>query len=264
MNANASFHAVIIEGGTAGERAACATSLFKAHFAADEAAAKKLDEGVFEDLVTIEADDGKSAIVVRQIEDLTQAFSRRPFASVAKAATIIDGERMNESAQNKLLKLLEEPPEGYVIAILTANAEQLLPTVRSRCVRKWLGYEKTERLGVDEDAKQLARILIYRKGALAEANALLAKYEESREESIAFLNTFRLFLRDLAVARFVPELADSGKTAEAASKVSEEHAARMRVGVWLAGESIREIEAGYRVKYVLRGMALGMRENRRH
>jgi hypothetical protein len=259
-----SFHAVIIEGGTRTARAAEATSLFKAHFAQDEAAADKLDEGIFEDLVTVEAEEGKTSIVVRQIEDLIQSFSRRPFASIAKAAVIIDGERMNESAQNKLLKLLEEPPEGYVIAILTANAEGLLPTVRSRCVRKWLGYEKTDRAGVDEDAKQLARILIYGKGVLAEANALLLKYEESREEAVAFLNTFRLFLRDLAVGRYVPKLAGGEKTAETAAKISEDHAAQMRAGVRLAERATREIETGYRVKYVLRGMALSMGENRRH
>jgi DNA polymerase III gamma/tau subunit len=259
-----SFHAVILEGGTRSARAACATELFKAHFARDAAAAGKLDEGIFEDLVTVEAEDGKTAIVVKQIEELTQAFSRKPFASIAKAAAIVDGERMNESAQNKLLKLLEEPPEGYVIAILTANAERLLPTVRSRCQRKWLGYEKEERAGVDEDAKQLARILIYGKGALAEANALLAGYEESRETATAFLNTYRLFLRDLSVARAAPQLADDEKTAAAAAKISGEHAVQMQAGVRLAEEAIREIEAGYRVKYALRGMALRARENGRH
>jgi hypothetical protein len=264
MNVNASFHAVLIEGGTRGQRAAHATDLFKAHFAQDAAAAGKIDEGVFEDLVTVEAEEGKTAIVVKQIEDLTQAFSRKPFASIAKAAAIIDGERMNESAQNTLLKLLEEPPAGYVIAILTANAESLLPTVRSRCVRQWLGYEKEERTGVNEDAKQLARILIYGKGALAEANALLAKYEESREEAIAFLSAYRLFLRDLSVGRFAPALAGGEKTAEAAAKVSQTHALQMLDGVRLAETAVHEIEAGYRLKYVLRGMALRMREHRRN
>ncbi|MDR0876066.1 MAG: hypothetical protein LBN12_07655 [Clostridiales Family XIII bacterium] len=259
-----SFHAVIIEGGTRAARAAEATTLLKAHFAEDKAAADKLECGIFEDLVTVEAEDGKTSIVVKQIEDLIQSFSRRPFASIAKAAVITDGERMNESAQNKLLKLLEEPPEGYVIAILTANAEGLLPTVRSRCVHKWLGYEKSERAGVDEDAKQLARILIYGKGALAEANALLVKYEESREDSVAFLHTFRLFLRDLTVGRYVPELAGDERTAEAAAKISSDHAGQMRAGIRLAEIATREIETGYRVKYVLRGMALNMGENRRH
>ncbi|GHU61272.1 DNA polymerase III subunit delta' [Clostridia bacterium] len=258
------FHAVIIEGGTREARAGAATTLFQSHFVRDEAASRKLAEGTFEDLVTVEPEEGKAAIVVKQIEDLTQAFSRKPFASIAKAAIIIDGERMNESAQNKLLKLLEEPPEGYVIAILTANSEGLLPTVRSRCVRKWLGYEETERAGVNEDAKQLARILIYGKGTLAEANLLLGKYEESREEALAFLHTFKLFLRDLAVGRFASELVYSEKMAETAARISEEYAALIQSGVRLAEKAARETLTGYRVKYVLRGMALSMSENRRN
>ena len=259
-----SFHAVIIEGGTRAERAAQATDLFKAHFARDEFAARKLDEGTFEDLIVVEAEEGKAVIVVKQIEELTQLFGMRPFASIAKAATIIDGERMNEAAQNKLLKLLEEPPEGYVVAILTSNADQLLPTVRSRCVRKWLGYENTDRNGVNADVKQLARILIYGKGALAEANSLLSKYEESREESLTFLNSYRLFLRDLTVGRYAPALIGDELMVEAASKITDEHAAQMQRGIRLAENAIHEIEEGFKVKYSLRGMALKTGENRRN
>ena len=37
------------------------------------------------------------------------------------------------SAQNALLKILEEPPDYGVFLILTANAEKLLATIRSRC-----------------------------------------------------------------------------------------------------------------------------------
>ena len=259
-----SFHAVIIEGGTGEERAACANDLFKAHFAKDESAGRKLDEGIFEDLVTVEAEEGKAVIAVKQIEDLTFAFSMKPFASIAKAATIVDGERMNEAAQNKLLKLLEEPPEGYVIAILTSNADRLLPTVRSRCIRKWLGYENTDSDGINEDAKQLARILIYGKGALAEANSILNNYEESREASLDFLRSYRLFLRDLSVGRFASGLINDEKVAEVASKISPEHAELMRISIELVEKTIHDIEEGFSKKYSLRGMALKTVEHRRN
>ena len=259
-----SFHAVIIEGGTREARAACATDLFKEHFVHDESAGRKLEEGIFEDLVTVDAEEGKAVIAVKQIEDLTHAFSMRPFASVAKAATIVDGERMNEAAQNKLLKLLEEPPEGYVIAILTSNADRLLPTVRSRCVRKWLGYESMNSNEVNEDTKQLARILIYNKGALAEAFSLLSKYEESRDGALAFLYSYRLFLRDLVVGRYAPELVDDQKMAEVASKISDDHSTVITASIGLIENAIYEIQEGYKVKYSLRGMALKIRENRRN
>ena len=44
------------------------------------------------------------------------------------------GQDMNESAQNALLKILEEPPDYGAFLILSTNAERLLPTIRSRCV----------------------------------------------------------------------------------------------------------------------------------
>jgi DNA polymerase-3 subunit delta' len=46
-----------------------------------------------------------------------------------------DAERMNEGAQNALLKTLEEPPGDGCLILVTSSAERLLPTIRSRCQR---------------------------------------------------------------------------------------------------------------------------------
>jgi DNA polymerase-3 subunit delta' len=42
---------------------------------------------------------------------------------------------MNPSAQNALLKTLEEPPARTILILTTSGEDQLLPTVRSRCLR---------------------------------------------------------------------------------------------------------------------------------
>lgn len=42
-------------------------------------------------------------------------------------------QEMNLAAQNTLLKVIEEPPDYAAFLILSANADTLLPTVRSRC-----------------------------------------------------------------------------------------------------------------------------------
>jgi len=52
---------------------------------------------------------------------------------------------MNEAAQNALLKTLEEPRPGTVLVLETHRRSQLLPTLRSRCVRI-----RFERLGLAE------------------------------------------------------------------------------------------------------------------
>jgi DNA polymerase-3 subunit delta' len=44
-----------------------------------------------------------------------------------------------KEAANSLLKVLEEPPEYATLLLLTTNAGELLPTIRSRCVTFTLG-----------------------------------------------------------------------------------------------------------------------------
>jgi len=255
-------HAILIEGGDGKRRMAKALELLKEHFADDPAAAAKLDGGIFEDLIVIEPEEGKD-ITVSRIEELICLFKQKPLVGPGKACIIPCGERMNEHAQNKLLKLLEEPVIGDVIIILSGNAQMLLPTVRSRLMRIWLGYEAPASVVPTEDLRNLTAALVYGKGAFAEAAAILTRYEGSREEAAAFLGDFQLFLRALTIGRISPVLAVEtgvgGLAAESAGKVKQKHADRMREGVLLAEKALTDIERGDRVKYALRGMALSMR-----
>ena len=42
-------------------------------------------------------------------------------------------EKMNTSAANKLLKLIEEPPNKTILLLLAEDEEQIINTIRSRC-----------------------------------------------------------------------------------------------------------------------------------
>lgn len=59
----------------------------------------------------------------------------KPYCSPYKIYIIADAQMMTIQAQNALLKTIEEPPEYAVIMLLTDNADGLLPTIQSRCVR---------------------------------------------------------------------------------------------------------------------------------
>lgn len=61
-------------------------------------------------------------------------ISIKPYSSKYKVYIISESEKMNDNAQNALLKTLEEPPEYAVIILLTDNLQALLPTIQSRCV----------------------------------------------------------------------------------------------------------------------------------
>lgn len=57
---------------------------------------------------------------------------RMPEEADVSVYILLLGSRMLEAAQNKLLKIIEEPPEGAVFLLVCESAEQLLPTIRSR------------------------------------------------------------------------------------------------------------------------------------
>ena len=78
--------------------------------------------------------------------------------------------RLNEAAANKLLKTLEEPPPRAVIILVTSGADQLLPTIRSRCQRVDFAY-----LGADAVAAALVA-----DGIPAERADLLARLAGGR------------------------------------------------------------------------------------
>lgn len=58
----------------------------------------------------------------------------KPYASPYKIYIIDEAEKMNQQAQNALLKTIEEPPAYAVLLLLTTNADSFLPTILSRCI----------------------------------------------------------------------------------------------------------------------------------
>lgn len=58
---------------------------------------------------------------------------------MGKAFIIDEAELLDVRGQNTLLKVLEEPPAGTVIILVTSNEDRLLPTIRSRSQRLAFG-----------------------------------------------------------------------------------------------------------------------------
>lgn len=85
------------------------------------------------DFNVVSSEDNK-IIKVDQIREMSSNIVLKPVSSSRKVVIINDGELMNESAQNALLKILEEPPEFATIIIITEDKDKLLPTIRSRAI----------------------------------------------------------------------------------------------------------------------------------
>ena len=58
---------------------------------------------------------------------------------IVDEAELLDRSPTNAPVQNAMLKLMEEPPPGTLIILVTSSEDRLLPTIRSRCQRVRFG-----------------------------------------------------------------------------------------------------------------------------
>lgn len=72
-------------------------------------------------------------IGVDEAHDIVKKLSFKSFEGGYKVLIIWMAERMNIAASNKLLKLIEEPPQKTVLIMIAEDEEELLQTLKSRC-----------------------------------------------------------------------------------------------------------------------------------
>jgi len=72
-------------------------------------------------------------IGVDEAQEVVKKLSLKSYEGGYKVMLIWMAEKMNTSASNKLLKLIEEPPEKTVFILITQEEEQIIQTIRSRC-----------------------------------------------------------------------------------------------------------------------------------
>ena len=82
-------------------------------------------------LIGIEKKQGQ--IGVDEAQDMVKKLSLKSYEGGYKVLIVWMAEKMNVSAANKLLKLIEEPPNKTVLLLLAEDEEQIINTIRSRC-----------------------------------------------------------------------------------------------------------------------------------
>lgn len=94
---------------------------------------QKVMKGIHPDLSVISGPEIGKPIAVDQVRLLRADAYIRPNEGERKVYLLERADQMNPSAQNAMLKLLEEGPPYAVFLLLADNVGGLLQTVRSRC-----------------------------------------------------------------------------------------------------------------------------------
>ncbi|ARV09713.1 DNA polymerase III subunit delta' [Winogradskyella sp. PC-19] len=78
-------------------------------------------------------DNKQGQIGVDEALDIVKSLSLKSYEGGYKVMLIWMAEKMNTASANKLLKLIEEPPEKTVFILIAEDEEQIISTIRSRC-----------------------------------------------------------------------------------------------------------------------------------
>jgi DNA polymerase-3 subunit delta' len=136
------------------------------------ASCRRIARGAHPDVIVLEPGDTGS-IKIEPVRDVVVRAGYRPFEGRRRVVIIDDADALVGSAQNALLKTLEEPPSATTFLLVSSMPDSLLPTVRSRCPRL-----RFAPLSPDEVARTLIRDHGYgeadARAAAAEAGGSLA------------------------------------------------------------------------------------------
>jgi len=82
--------------------------------------------------VHLEVENKQGVITVEESKEILKTLSLKTYESEFKTLILWMPELLNLSAANKLLKIIEEPPQKTLFILVTQNSENILPTIYSR------------------------------------------------------------------------------------------------------------------------------------
>ena len=153
------------------------------------------------------AENQQAIITAGESDALQRRLAMKASQGGYKVCVMWLPERMNGSSANKILKLLEEPPQQTVFILVSEEPERLLDTIRSRTQRfdfkriddNAISEALVNRRGIDADtAHRIARI------AAGSWRAALEALRAGNENSM-FFDLFTMLMR-LAYTKRVKEL----------------------------------------------------------
>lgn len=173
----------------------------------------------------MKAERQQAVITVGEADELMKRLYMKSNQGGWKISIIWLPERMNLECANKMLKLIEEPPQQTLFILVCREPEQLIETIRSRVQRfdvKPIAHEemvkalKERRALGDDDAERVAR--------LAGGNWLAALEElDAGNENRLFFDYFVTLMRKA----YMRDVKDLKRWAESVSALGREEQKRL-------------------------------------
>jgi len=166
----------------------------------------------------LDSENKQGMIFVEESAEILRKLSLKPYESDWKVMIIWLPERMHPAAANKLLKILEEPPDQTLFLLISENTQTILPTILSRVqmirvprlpdsdIEKAL----TEKYAVDQTRAR--RVALQAGGNFARALSLLSLSAEDQQFD-RFVTLMRLVWKKniSEILGWVDELASVGR-----------------------------------------------------
>ncbi|MBN1790064.1 MAG: DNA polymerase III subunit delta [Bacteroidales bacterium] len=185
----------------------------------------------------IDLENKQGIINTEESKRLSGKLNLKAFESDYKVVILWHPEKMNDQASNKLLKLLEEPPPLTVFILVSENPDQLLATVKSRCIPvkvARIGDEALTEALINKHSLDAGRAVEFVR--LASGNYLKALDLISEAEDIRYnFEKFRELMRS-CFKKSIPELYK--ETEELASLTREKQKSFLEYGLRTLRESL--------------------------
>jgi DNA polymerase III subunit delta' len=173
-------------------------------------------------LDSIEVGNAQGLIFSSEAGEIIKKLSLKTFESDFKVMIIWLPEKMHPSTSNKLLKMIEEPPEKTLFLLVSEDPDKVIPTILSRC--QLVKIPSTDTASIENflikkfniAADKAADISRVSNGNLARA-VELCENEESSLKNLGYFKSLMRFAwkRDvISIITWSEEIAATGREAQ--------------------------------------------------
>lgn len=145
----------------------------------------------------INAENAQGVIYSKESDEIIRKLNLKVYEARYKIMIVWLPEKMHDACANKLLKMIEEPPQNTVFLLVSEEPEKVLPTIQSRCQPLHIRAIETEEMTASIQQvfglqKEQARSVVHiANGSFSKAINII----QSTDDNSYFLSLFKEMMR---------------------------------------------------------------------